>query len=143
MGIFSDLKELVFGKKKEDAVTKALNSIHPENFFQALADYGQSLGMSISEGSQDPGFTTNESNWVQHGIIFEMYGTCVAVALRSWMGEGNEPCIDFFTTTNQGGMKAPFTKPVLDKCKRKLELAVSTMKNYKQQYKLERIKEDF
>lgn len=124
MGIFSDLKELVFGKKKEDAVIKALNSINPDKFFQALADYGQSLGLSISEGSQDTVFTTNESNWVQYGIIFEMYGTCVALALRSWMGENNEPCIDFFTTTQQGGMKAPFTKPVLDDCKHKLELAV-------------------
>lgn len=145
MTIFSDLKELVFGnkKKKEDSVTKALNSINPDKFFQALADYGQSLGLSISEGGHDPGFATNESNWVKHGIIFEMYGTCVAIALRSWMGEGNEPCIEFFTTANQSGMKAPFTKPVLDECKNKLDLAVITMKNYKQQSKLESINEDF
>jgi hypothetical protein len=142
MGIFSNLKEFIFRRKKktDDEIHQAMERINPVKFYEALAEYGQSLGLSVEEGINDSGFTA-EPNFAVNGIQFGIYGICLAVCMNTWMYDGNTPGIIF--CVKHRAFNGPYTKPVLDMCKAELEEAVKVMKNWKQQVKLDKLNEDF
>lgn len=53
MGILCNLKEFIFGQKKQnDEIRTAMERINPYKFFQELADYAQSLGFTVGEGCE-------------------------------------------------------------------------------------------
>ena len=141
MGIFSDLKEFIFGKKKQnEEIRTALEQINPYKFFQELADYAQSLGFSVGEGLSDSGFSS-EPNYAAHGIQFRMYGTIVAVGLNTILNDRYTAGI--YYTSGAGGFTGPFSITTLRKCKEDLDKLVVRLKEKHQQIKLESINEDF
>ena len=148
MGIFSDLKEFIFGRKKrkDDEIRLALERINPVKFYQTLADYGVSLGLSVDGAVVDRGFTNStEVNYALNGIIFRLDGAVAACGINSTMSDGFTPAIYFVSGTvgRSGGFTGPFTITTLKMCKEDLEKAVIKLKKFKEQKKLESINEDF
>ena len=143
MGIFSDLKEFIFGKKKQNEEIKtALEQINPYKFFQELADYAQSLGFTVGEGLSDSGFSS-EPNYAAQGIQFRMYGMIVAVGLNTILTDRYTAGIYYTSGSREGGFSGPFTLTTLTKCKNDLDKLVVKIKENHQQIKLESINEDF
>jgi hypothetical protein len=143
MGIFSDLKEFIFGKKKQnDEIRAAMERINPCKFFQELADHAQSLGFTVAEGLSDSGFSS-EPNYAVHGIQFRMYGTIVAVGLNTVLTDRYTPGIYYTSGAKEGGFSGPFSITALKKCKEDLDKLVVRLKEKQQQIKLESINEDF
>lgn len=142
MGIFSDLKEFLFGSKKKqnDEIRAAMERINPCKFFQELADYAQSLGFTVAEGISDSGFSS-EPNYAIHGIQFKMCGKVVAVGLNTVLNDRYTPGI--YYTSGAGGFTGPFSITTLNMCKEGLDKLVVKIKENQQQIKLESINEDF
>lgn len=139
MKILSKLKELIFGKKK----IQEENGIDPQEFFQTLADYAQSLGFAITEGMYARMVQVNP-NYVEKGIQFRIYGQVVAICLNSCI-RGNKltPGIYYTSGTKIGGFTGPFTITTLNMIKADLDMVSLQQKEIHQQLKLESINEDF
>lgn len=142
MGIFSDIIDFLFDRKKKqnEEIRTALEQINPYKFFQELADYAQSLGFTVVEAISDSGFSS-EPNYAAHGIHFKMYGKIVAVGLNTILNYKNTAGI--YYTSGEGGFTGPFSITTLNMCKEGLDKLVVKIKENYQQYKLESIKEDF
>lgn len=142
MGIFSDLKEFIFGKKKQnDEIRAVMERINPCKFFQELADYALSLGFTVAEGISDFGFSS-EPNYAIHGIQFKMYGMVVAVGLNTILNDSYTAGI-YYTSGVGGGFTGPFSITTLNMCKEGLDKLLVKIKENYQQIKLDSIKEDF
>ena len=144
MGIFSDLKEFLFDRKKKqnDEIRAAMERINPCKFFQELADYAQSLGFTVAEGIRDSGFSSG-TNYAVHGIQFRMYGMIVAVGLNTILTDRYTAGIYYTSGEKSGGFSGPFTITTLNKCKEDLDKLLVRLKEKQQQIKLESINEDF
>lgn len=144
MAIFSDLINFIFGRKKQsEEIRTAMEQINPYKFFQELADYAQSLGLSVTEAITDSGFST-DPNYVVNGIQFKMYGMVVAVGLNTILSNRYTPGIYYTSCSREGGgFSGPFTLTTLKKCKEDLDKLVVKLKENQQQLKLESINEDF
>ena len=144
MGIFSDLKEFLFDRKKKenDEIRAAMERINPCKFFQELADYAQSLGFAVAEGISDSGFSS-EPNYAVHGIQFKMYGMIVAVGLNTILTDRYTAGIYYTSGKESGGFAGPFSITTLKKCKEDLDKLLVRLKENHQQIKLESINEDF
>ena len=144
MGIFSDIFEFLFDRKKKqnEEIRTAMERINPYKFFQELADYAQSLGFTVVEGLRDTGFSS-EPNYAAHGIQFRMYGMVVAVGLNTVLNDRYTPGIYYTSGEKSGGFTGPFSITTLTKCKEDLDKLVIRLKENHQQIKLESINEDF
>ena len=144
MGIFSDIFEFLFDRKKKqnEEIRTAMERINPYKFFQELADYAQSLGFTVVEGLRDSGFSS-EPNYAAHGIQFRMYGMVVAVGLNTVLNDRYTPGIYYTSGEKSGGFTGPFSITTLTKCKEDLDKLVIRLKENHQQIKLESINEDF
>ena len=144
MGIFSDIFEFLFDRKKKqnEEIRTAMERINPYKFFQELADYAQSLGFTVVEGLRDSGFSS-EPNYAAHGIQFRMYGMVVAVGLNTVLNDRYTPGIYYTSGEKSGGFTGPFSITTLKKCKEDLDKLVVRLKENHQQIKLESINEDF
>ena len=144
MGIFSDIFEFLFDRKKKEneKIRTAMERINPYKFFQELADYAQSLGFTVVEGLRDSGFSS-EPNYAAHGIQFRMYGMVVAVGLNTVLNDRYTPGIYYTSGEKSGGFTGPFSITTLKKCKEDLDKLVVRLKENHQQIKLESINEDF
>lgn len=145
MGIFSDIKEFLFDRKKKenDEIRAAMERINPYKFFQELADYAFSLGFTVAEGISDSGFSS-EPNYAIHGIQFKMCGKVVAVGLNTVLNDRYTPGIYYTSGSKEGGgFTGPFSITTLKKCKEDLDKLVIKIKEKQQQIKLESINEDF
>lgn len=148
MGIFSDLKEFIFGRKKkqDDEIRRTLERINPVRFYQELADYGVSLGLAVDDAMVDRGFTNStDTNYALNGIIFRFNGAVAACGINSTMSDGFTPAIYFVSGTmgRSGGFTGPFTITTLKMCKEDLYKALIKLKKFMEQKKLESINEDF
>lgn len=144
MGIFSDILEFLFDRKKKqnEEIRTALERINPYNFFQELADYAQSLGFAVAEGMSAYGYSS-EPNYAAHGIQFRMYGMVVAVGLNTVLSDRYTPGIYYTSGEKSGGFTGPFSITTLTKCKEDLDKLVVRLKENHQQIKLDSINEDF
>ena len=144
MGIFSDIIDFLFNRKKKqnDEIRAAMERINPCKFFQELADYAQSLGFAVAEGISDSGFSS-EPNYAIHGIQFKMCGKVVAVGLNTVLNDRYTPGIYYTSGEKSGGFAGPFSITTLKKCKEDLDKLVVKQKELNQQIKLESINEDF
>ena len=144
MGIFSDLKEFLFDRKKKpnEEIKAAMERINPYKFFQELADYAQSLGFTVAEGISDSGFSSG-TNYAVHGIQFKMYGMIVAVGLNTILTDRYTAGIYYTSGKESGGFAGPFSITTLKKCKEDLDKLLVRLKENHQQIKLESINEDF
>lgn len=144
MGIFSDILDFLFNrrKKQNEEIKTALEQINPNKFFQELADYAQSLGFIVAEGIRDSGFSTG-TNYAVHGIQFRMYDMIVAVGLNTILTDRYTAGIYYTSGAKSGGFSGPFTIITLNKCKEDLDKLIVRLKEKHQQYKLDRINEDF
>lgn len=144
MGIFSDIIDFLFDRKKKqnEKIKTALEQINPYKFFQELADYAQSLGFTVAEGISDSGFSSG-TNYAVHGIQFKMYGMIVAVGLNTILTDRYTAGIYYTSGAKEGGFSGPFSITTLRKCKEDLDKLVVRLKEKQQQYKLESINEDF
>lgn len=144
MGILCNLKEFIFGQKKQnDEIRTAMERISPYKFFQELADYAQSLGFTVGEGVRDSGFSLEEPNYAAHGIQFRMYGMIVAVGLNTILTDRYTAGIYYTSGEKSGGFTGPFSITTLRKCKEDLDKLVVKIKENHQQIKLDNINEDF
>lgn len=143
MAIFSDIINFIFGcKKQNEEIRTAMEQINPCKFFQELADYAQSLGLSVTEAITDSG-VSSEPNYAVNGIQFKMYGMVVAVGLNTVLNDRYTPGIYYTSGKESGGFSGPFTITTLTKCKEDLDKLVVRLKENYQQSKLESINEDF
>ena len=144
MGIFSDILEFLFDrrKKQNEEVQTALERINPCKFFQELADYAQSLGFTVAEGMSAYG-VSSDPNYAVHGIQFRMYGMVVAVGLNTILSDHYTPGIYYTSGEKSGGFTGPFSITTLTKCKEDLDKLVIRLKENHQQIKLDSINEDF
>ena len=142
MGIFSDIKEFLFDRKKKenDEIRAVMERIKPCKFFQELADYAFSLGFTVEEGISDSGFSS-EPNYAIHGIQFKMCGKVVAVGLNTVLNYTTG--IYYTSGSREGGFTGPFSITTLKKCKEDLDKLVIKIKENNQQMKLKSINEDF
>ena len=144
MGIFSDIIEFLFDRKKKpnEEIKAAMERINPYKFFQELADYAQSLGFTVAEGISDSGFSSG-TNYAVHGIQFKMYGMIVAVGLNTILTDRYTAGIYYTSGKESGGFAGPFSITTLKKCKEDLDKLLVRLKENHQQIKLESINEDF
>lgn len=144
MGIFSDILEFLFDRKKKqnEEIQTALERINPCKFFQELADYAQSLGFAVAEGMSAYG-VSSDPNYAVHGIQFRMYGMVVAVGLNTVLSDRYTPGIYYTSGEKSGGFTGPFSITTLKKCKEDLDKLVVRLKENHQQIKLDSINEDF
>lgn len=144
MGIFSDILEFLFDRKKKqnEEIQTALERINPCKFFQELADYAQSLGFTVAEGMSATGYSS-DPNYAVHGIQFRMYGMVVAVGLNTVLSDRYTPGIYYTSGEKSGGFTGPFSITTLTKCKEDLDKLVVRLKENHQQIKLDSINEDF
>lgn len=144
MGIFSDIKEFLFDRKKKenDEIRAAMERINPCKFFQELADYAFSLGFTVAEGISDSGFSS-EPNYAINGIQFKMCGKVVAVGLNTVLNGRYTSGIYYTSGSREGGFTGPFSITTLKKCKEDLDKLVIKIKENNQQMKLKSINEDF
>lgn len=144
MGIFSDIIDFLFDRKKKqnEEIRTAMEQINPNKFFQELADYAQSLGFTVAEGIRDSGFSSG-TNYAVHGIQFRMYNMIVAVGLNTILSNRYTAGIYYTSGEKSGGFSGPFTITTLNKCKEDLDKVLVRLKEKHQQIKLESINEDF
>ena len=144
MGIFSDLKEFIFGRKKkqDDEIRLALERINPVKFFQTLADYAQSLGFTTAEGMSAYGVSSNP-NYAVKGIQFRIYGQIVAVGLNTFLQDKLTSGIYYTSSGIKKGVAVPFTITTLNMIKADLDKVLVQQKEIHQYLKLASINEDF
>ena len=108
MGIFSDIIDFLFDRKKKqnDEIRTAMEQINPNKFFQELADYAQSLGFTVAEGIRDRGFSSG-TNYAVHGIQFRMYNMIVAVGLNTILSNRYTAGIYYTSGEKSGGFSGP------------------------------------